>query len=60
MKFKQLNTLLKQITIKFRAIKNKLEGSLGAKSSIYAMKTLMADPRFDSGQLGLTQGAELP
>ena len=48
MKFKQLNTLLKQITIKSRAIKNKLEGSLGAKF-YYAMKSLMADPRFDSG-----------
>ena len=56
MKFKQLNTLLKQITIKSRAIKNKLEGSLGAKF-YYAMKSLMADPRFDSGLLGLTRCA---
>ena len=32
MKFKQLNTILKQLTNKFRATKNKFEGSFGAKS----------------------------
>ena len=48
MKLDQLHTPLKQLTRKFRAIANKLEGSFGAKK-FNAMETLMAAPRFNSG-----------